>query len=131
MLKKNTRLLKTRYHTIIESRPENIYLFKVKNTNTIKRCEIYSKLTIKTLEWRHWRRSGVFIVNFEHISHLFLMFLLLTSKKYMSAGAVCESCICKSWCCHFKDHRAHCQALIIRLNKLCVLSNCSELKFSR
>ena len=26
----------------------------------------------------HWRRSGVFIVNFEHISHLALVFLLLT-----------------------------------------------------
>ena len=26
------------------------------------------KLTIKTPEWRHWRRSGVFIVNFEHFS---------------------------------------------------------------
>ena len=25
-----------------------------------------------------WRRSGVFIVNFEHISHLVLVFLLLT-----------------------------------------------------
>ena len=27
---------------------------------------------------RHWRRSGIFIVNFEHISHLILGFLLLT-----------------------------------------------------
>ena len=33
-------------------------------------CEICSKLTIKTPERRHWRRFGVFIVNFEHISHL-------------------------------------------------------------
>ena len=29
-----------------------------------------------TPERRYWRRSGVFIVNFEHISHLFLVFLL-------------------------------------------------------
>ena len=28
-----------------------------------------------------WRRSGVFIVNFEHILHLLLMFLLLTLSK--------------------------------------------------
>ena len=28
-----------------------------------------------------WRRSGVFIVNFEHISHVFLVFLLLTLNK--------------------------------------------------
>ena len=34
---------------------------------------------------RHWRRSGVFIVNFEHISHLFLVFLLLTLNMQMPA----------------------------------------------
>ena len=43
-----------------------------------KRCEICSKITIKTPERSQSRRSGVFIVNFEHISHLFLAFLLLT-----------------------------------------------------
>ena len=31
----------------------------------------------KTLKRRQGRRSGVFIVNFEHISHLFVAFLLL------------------------------------------------------
>ena len=31
-----------------------------------------------TPERRQWRDSGVFIVNFEHISHLVLVFLLLT-----------------------------------------------------
>ena len=39
------------------------------------------KLTIKTPERHQRRRSGVFIVNFEHISHLFLVFLLLTLNK--------------------------------------------------
>ena len=34
------------------------------------------------------RRSGVFIVNFEHISHLFLVFLLLTLNKLMLYGIV-------------------------------------------
>ena len=43
-----------------------------------------SDLTIKTPERRQLRRSGVFIVNFEHISHLVLVFPLLTLK--MSAG---------------------------------------------
>ena len=40
-------------------------------------------LTLETLEQgvkyvqrRHWRCSGVFIVNFEHISHLAMVFLL-------------------------------------------------------
>ena len=41
-------------------------------------CEIYSKLIMKTPEprktpeRRQWRRSGVFIVNFEQISHIAL-----------------------------------------------------------
>ena len=28
--------------------PANIYMFKASNRNTTKKCEIYSKLTIKT-----------------------------------------------------------------------------------
>ena len=47
----------------------NIYLLKVNNKNTRKGSEICSKLTIKTPERCQWRRSGVFIINFEHISH--------------------------------------------------------------
>ena len=41
-----------------------LYMFKVNDRNTRKRCEISSKLTIKTPELRHWRFPGVFIVNF-------------------------------------------------------------------
>ena len=58
--------------------PVDIYLLKVNNRNIRTRYEIFSKLTIKTQERRQWRLSGVFIVNFEHISHLVLVFLLLT-----------------------------------------------------
>ena len=58
--------------------PDGIYLLKINNRNTRTRCEICSKLTIKTSERRQWRRSGVFIANFEHISQLELVFLLLT-----------------------------------------------------
>ena len=47
--------------------PSSIYLLKFNNRNTRTKCEIYSNLTIKTPERRHWRRSGVFFVNFEHI----------------------------------------------------------------
>ena len=61
--------------------PAHIFLFKVSNRNTRKRCEICSKLIIKTPERHHWRRSGVFIVNFEYISHIFLVLLLLTLNK--------------------------------------------------
>ena len=41
---------------------------------------------MKTPERRQWRGSGIFIVNFEHISHLFLEFLLLTLNKQMLGG---------------------------------------------
>ena len=61
--------------------PAGNYMFKVNTINTRARYEIRSKLTIKTPERRHWRRSGVFIVNFELISHLFLMLLLLTLSR--------------------------------------------------
>ena len=40
----------------------------------------YVQSTIRTPERCHWCRSGVFIVNFEHISHLVLVLLLLTLK---------------------------------------------------
>ena len=54
------------------------YMFKVNNRNTRTRCKICSKLTIKKPEWR---RCGVFIVNFGHILHLVLVFLLLTLSR--------------------------------------------------
>ena len=59
----------------------NTDLFKVDNGSTRERYEICSKLTIKTPERRQLRRSGVFIVNFDYISHLFLVFLLLNLNK--------------------------------------------------
>ena len=45
--------------------PAGIYVLKFKNRDTRIRCEICSKLTIKSPERRHWRYSGVFIVNFK------------------------------------------------------------------
>ena len=39
----------------------------------IEKCQKYP--------WGQWRRSGVFIVNFERIPHLVLMFLLLTLSR--------------------------------------------------
>ena len=61
--------------------PANIYQFKVNNSNTKTRCEICSKLTIETPE----RRSVVFLVNFEHISHPNLVVLLLTLNMQLPA----------------------------------------------
>ena len=55
-----------------------IYLLKFSDRNTRTKWEICSKLTIKMSERRQWRCSAVFIVNFERILHLALVFLLLT-----------------------------------------------------
>ena len=49
--------------------------------NIGKGCEICSKLTIKSPERRHLRRSSVFIVSFEHNSYFFPVFLLLALNK--------------------------------------------------
>ena len=48
--------------------PAGIYLFKVNNRNTRTMCEICLKLTIKTTERHHWRRSVVFIVDSEQVN---------------------------------------------------------------
>ena len=50
--------------------PAFIYLPNVSNRNIRTRCKICSKLTIGTSEQRQCGRSGVFIVNFEHLLHL-------------------------------------------------------------
>ena len=67
----------THLQTICLWNPAGNYMFKVNSRNTRARCEICSNLTIKIPEWRQWRRSGIFIVNSEYISHLVLLFLLL------------------------------------------------------
>ena len=69
------------YSGDMKCHPANIYLFKVNNRNSRKRFEICSKLTIKTPERSQWRRFVVFVANFKHIPHLFLVFLLLTLNK--------------------------------------------------
>ena len=53
------------------------YMFKVNKRNAKTRCEICSELII-----------GVFIVNFEHTSHLVLVFLLLTLNRQIPTGNV-------------------------------------------
>ena len=51
-------------------------------------CEICTKLRIKTSELRQWRQFGVFIVNFEQISHIVLMLLLTDDFAEINAGWV-------------------------------------------
>ena len=75
----------------------SIYLFEVISRNGSTICEICSKLTIKTPERRQRRPSGVFIVNFEHVPHHFLVFSLQTLNKKMLArlsGAITNGFAC-------------------------------------
>ena len=76
---------------LIGENQANIYLLKVNTRNTSKRCEICLKITKKTPERRDWFRSGVFIVNFEHKLHLFLLFLFLTLNIYLFSTATYET----------------------------------------
>ena len=65
-------------HKIKSRNPAGNYMLKVNERSTRTRCEIFSKLTVKTPERCQWRRSGVFIVNLKHTSRFVLVFLLLT-----------------------------------------------------
>ena len=57
--------------------PSGNYMLQVSNRNIKTRCKKCSKLMSS-----FWCcRSGVFIVNFEHTSHLLLLFLLLTLSR--------------------------------------------------
>ena len=91
--KTGERFLRKHFHRRMNRRKEKIhsiagiYLFKINNRNTRTRCKICSKLIIKTIERRQWRRFGVFIVNLEHLSHLNLAFLLLTLSRLIPAGS--------------------------------------------
>ena len=65
--------------------PSSNYLFKINSRNTRKRCEICPMITKK----KH--QNGVIdVINFQHISHVFLVCLLLTLNKYMSAWYMLE-----------------------------------------
>ena len=56
-------------------------LVQSQNGYTRTMCEICSNLTIKIEEWSQWHRSGVFVVNFEYVSDIVLLWPLLTLNK--------------------------------------------------
>ena len=60
-----------------DSQPEDDYLLKVNNRNTRTKYEICSKLTIKIPS---------LLLTLKHISHLVLVFLLLTLNMYLPGG---------------------------------------------
>ena len=82
-----------------------ICLLKVNNRNTRTRCEICAKLTIKIPERRHWRRFGVFIVNFKHI--------IAWSVCAFACASLCD-CFCQTVLIYY---------FIVRLVTVCITSN--------
>ena len=56
---------------------DGLYFFKINNENTRTISGICSRLITKTTKQCQRLSSGIFIVNFEQISHIVLMFLLL------------------------------------------------------
>ena len=60
-------------------------LFKANVRNTKKVLENCSKSTMKAPEGRQWGRSSIFIINFEQIPHIVLVFPLSILTKQMPA----------------------------------------------
>ena len=85
-----TEILKTLLNKFWKVFPVGNYILKVNDRNTRSRCELCSKLTIKTPRRRH-----VFNVNFDHILPPVLVFLLLTLSRIMSAGFKIMHVLCK------------------------------------
>ena len=57
-----------------------IYLFNANNGRTRGTCEFCPKLTIKSSKLRQWLCFGVFNINFEQISHIYLLLPLSLNK---------------------------------------------------
>ena len=57
------------------------YAKKGSKHDQVTDCEEFNDKNIRALSvLTHWRRSGVFIFNFEHTSHLVLVFLVAISE---------------------------------------------------
>ena len=60
-----------------------------------QRCEICSKLTVKPTKQRYWHHFGGFIVNSEHISHLFSSVSILNFEQVNAGWAIILYQICR------------------------------------
>ena len=72
---------------------------------------------IKTPEQRQWRSSGVFTVNFERISHLVLVFLLLTLNMQFPAGKSLLELITRAIVFPKKQNKSVGYHIALRLNQ--------------
>ena len=67
-----------------------IYLSKVSSRNTATIFEICSKVTIKTPERQHWRRSSEIIIDFNKILDIVLVFPPFTLNRYAIKGLILD-----------------------------------------
>ena len=104
--------------SFIGKRLSDIYLFQVNNRNTGKRFEICSKLTIKLPKRHYWRRSDVFIVNFEHISHIFLGWLLVAIDDFEQVNVSGEGTH-TLWPCQQKPFQSQTQKTLKNVYECC------------
>ena len=69
---------------ILNTSPAGNYMFKVNNRNT--RTKVWNMFKVNNKATRTtWRRSGGFIINFEHISHL-CSSVSIVKLKHVNAG---------------------------------------------
>ena len=83
-LKDNKRVISRFFGTVALTTYPGFYLINVTNRNTKNtkaRCQMSLKLTVRTPEWHQWHHSSVFVVNFQHISHIHLVFQSVISSK--------------------------------------------------
>ena len=68
------------------------FTYSKSTMETPEQCVKQFKVNIKYIRSTPWRRSGIFIVNFGHISHLVLVFLLLTlNMQMLISSATCTA----------------------------------------
>ena len=72
----------------------------------ISQLNVRAEITSQPAITCQWRRSGVFIVNFERISHLALVFLLLTLNMQLWLGwvSVIRIVLQKELFAHISNH---------------------------
>ena len=70
---------------LVKHYPANIFLFEVNNRNTRERCEVCSKLTIKTQERRQWTYftpfSNVSIVELEQANISWVIVKVISNEE--------------------------------------------------
>ena len=74
----------------------SIYSFKVNNRNTRKRCEISSKLTIKTPEPCQWQQWGQHFVDFQQVNVSWVFLIFLVTDREIRLGQQPRICLLKS-----------------------------------